>query len=94
MRVEGFIWLEWVVEKLWVKHHVTVDEVEEVFEDRPKFLRKEKGRVIGEDLYNALGQTNSGRYLSIFFISKIDKRALIISARDMDRKERNRYAKK
>jgi len=31
------------------------------------------------------GQTDSGRYLSMFFIHKPGKLALVISARDMDR---------
>ena len=54
----------------------------------------EKGRIAGEDLYMALGQTDAGRYLSVFFIRKEGRLALIISARDMDTKERKRYGRK
>jgi uncharacterized DUF497 family protein len=54
----------------------------------------EKGRIAGEDLYMALGQTDAGRYLSVFFIRKEGKLALMISARDMDTKERKRYGRK
>lgn len=39
--------------------------------------------VEGEDLYNALGRNKRGRYLSLFFIRKLDNKALIITARDM-----------
>jgi uncharacterized DUF497 family protein len=53
----------------------------------------QKGRVPGEDLYAALGRTESGRYLITFFIYKRTHEALIISARDMDEKERRLYAK-
>lgn len=56
MVIEGFMWLEWVVEKLWQKHRVTLEEVEEVFRNRPLFLKKERGRVEGEHLFNSLGQ--------------------------------------
>lgn len=54
----------------------------------------EKGRVKGEDLYSALGRTDGGRYLSVFFILKENKQALVITARDMKESERRRYAKK
>ena len=45
-------------------------------------------------MYNALGTTESGRHLSVFFIHKLTNDALILSARDMDKKERRRYGKK
>ena len=90
MVIEGFIWLDWVVNKITQKHNIDIEEVEEVFRNRPKFFKKEKGRVEGEHLYNALGQTDSGRY----FIYKATKHALIVSARDMNQKERRSYVKK
>jgi len=42
----------------------------------------------------ALGRTDSGRLLSILFIYKKTKEALILSARDMAGKERKQYGKK
>lgn len=45
-------------------------------------------------MYTALGRTDSGRYLIVFFILKPSKRALIISAREMEPTERKRYARK
>jgi uncharacterized DUF497 family protein len=41
-----------------------------------------------------LGQTDGGRYLSVFFIHKPGNLALVISARDMDAAERRRYGRK
>jgi len=38
MYIDDFIWLPDVVEKLAVKHHVTPDEVEEVFFNRRNYL--------------------------------------------------------
>jgi uncharacterized DUF497 family protein len=37
---------------------------------------------------------SAGRYLVVFFVYKLTCEALIISARDMDAKERRLYAKK
>jgi uncharacterized protein len=88
------IWLEEIVEKLDRKHRLSVEEVTQVFLHQPRFLFKERGRVEGEHLYNALGRTDGGRYLSVFFIYKKDGNALIITARDMTEKERRFYAKK
>jgi uncharacterized DUF497 family protein len=69
-------------------------EVEDALVGRCRIFKKETGKVEGEHLYNALGQTKQGRYLSIFFIKKLNSKALIITARDMTRKERQRYEKK
>lgn len=94
MVIQGFIWHGNVIYKLYSKHDVTPDEVEEAFEGEPIFLEKENGKVEGENLYNVLGRTASGRYLSVFFIYKSGHQALIVSARDMDRKERRYYDKR
>ena len=51
----------------------------------------EKGRVKGENLYVAYGQTAAGRYLLVFFIRKRQLAALPIAARDMTRAERRYY---
>jgi uncharacterized DUF497 family protein len=94
MYIDGFIWLPDIVEKLEIKHRVSLEEVEEVFFNDPRFFFVERGHVAGEDLYVALGQTDSGRYLSVFFIRKPEQLALVISARDMDAAERRRYGRK
>ena len=54
----------------------------------------EKGDREGEDVYLALGQTEAGRYLAVLFIYKRTKEALILSARDMAKKERRLYGRK
>jgi uncharacterized protein len=94
MKITGIIWLRKVVDKLLWKHNVTTDEVEEVFSQPPRYRFIEKGDIDGEDLYAALGQTEAGRYLIIYFVRKTTGEALIISARDMTGKERRQYAKK
>ena len=94
MLINGFVWREDIIDKLARKHNVSPDEVAEVFTGNPKFLRIERGRIDGEHLYNALGQTASGRYLAVFFIYKRSRQALIVTAREMDGKERRYYAKR
>lgn len=94
MIIKRVVIREEIVEKIWRKHHVDEDEVREAIHTaRTRFKRLEKGRVLGEDLYGAYGQSESGRYLSVFFLHKRNQDAFVISARDMDSKERKRYAK-
>ncbi|MBI4670856.1 MAG: BrnT family toxin [Chloroflexi bacterium] len=81
-------------DKLERKHNVYPYELEEVLFSHPRIFFVEKGDVSAEDLYLALGQNDDGRYLAIFFIYKRNRVALVVSARDMDSKERRRYGKK
>lgn len=92
--LEDIIWLDRIVEKLAWKHNVLPSEVEDVLSGPCRIFRKEKGKVEGEHLYNALGKTESGRYLSVFFIRKLGNKALILTARGMNGQERRRYGKK
>jgi uncharacterized DUF497 family protein len=94
MKIDDFIWLPDIIDKLIFKHHVTQDEAEEVFFNHPSFRFVEKGYKKGENVYSAGGQTDAGRYLIVFFIYKSNNTALILSARDMDKKERKRYERK
>ncbi len=45
------IWLDYIVDKLEVKHDVYRDEVEELFGRQPKFRKMRKGNFQGEDVY-------------------------------------------
>ena len=94
MNVTGFSWLEDIVEKLWRKHRVERREVAEVFGGAPHFRLVEKGHRAGENVYAALGQTDGGRYLIVFFVHRRDGRAVILSARDMTDSERRRYGRR
>jgi len=94
MRIQDVKFAPGVIEKLLQKHHVTDYEVREVFANLPRFRFAEKGEREGEDVYLASGQTEAGRYLIVFFIYKLNQDALVISARDMDRRERRRYGRR
>ena len=94
MRIAGIVWLRDVIDKLEWKHRVTTDEVEQVLASQPRFKFTERGKLKGEDVYAALGRTEAGRYLIVWFIYKETREALILSARQMDSKEKRRYGKK
>ena len=92
--LDDIIWLDTIVEKFAWKHGVLPHEVEEVLTGKCRIFKRESGNVEGEDLYNTLGKTKIGRYLSVFFIRKLGNKALIVTARDMNKRERGRYGKK
>ena len=94
MYIVDIIWLPQVIDKLAWKHNVIPEEVDQVLFRRPSFRKVQKGHVPGENVYAALGRTVSGRYLIVFFIYKANREALILSTREMDKKERRKYERK
>jgi uncharacterized DUF497 family protein len=95
MKIDYIICPENIEEKLDVKHKVTLREVRQVLLHNPRIRFVEKGYIKGNDVYAAFGQTYSGRYLTVFFIYKPETTtAIIISARNMSKKERKAYGKK
>ncbi len=93
MIINEIIWKDQFVEKLETKHGVSIEEVEEVLQEKPFIRKVSKGKVKGENVYAAFGQTFGGRYLIIFYIRKKTGAILPISARDMDDGERKYYGK-
>ena len=94
MRITGVIWLEEILEKIASKHRVREEEVVELLKNEPTFRFVESGHRPGDNVYSALGKTDAGRYLIVFFVYKMDGRALPVSARDMSDAERKRYGRK
>lgn len=94
MRVSDIIWLPQIIDKLDWKHQVSPSEIEEVLFGRPVFRKAQKGHVPGEDVYAALGRTEAGRYLIVYFVYKATREALILSAREMEANERNAYERR
>jgi uncharacterized DUF497 family protein len=94
MNIKSCIWRSDVIVKIERKHGLTVEEVEEIFRPGTLYRRGPRGKSRkGEDVYKAYGQTEAGRYLFVAFIYKLDHRALILSARDMDENELHLYRK-
>lgn len=94
MLVQRVIWLTEIEDKLLYKHNVLANEVEEVLFGSPWIKYVESGHREGEDLYAAYGRTDEGRYLIVFYLLKQSNEALIVSARDMERKERRQYERR
>jgi uncharacterized DUF497 family protein len=89
---EGFHWDKGNIEKNWIKHKVEAGECEEVFFNIPFIVEHDIKHSTDEERYFALGQTDPGRYLFIVFTIR-KKLIRIISARDMNKKERKIYEK-
>lgn len=71
------------------RHGVEPDEVEKVcFQGSPFIFRA------GENRFFALGQTQSGRYLTIIFEYLGKNKAKVITARAMSNSERRFYKKR
>jgi uncharacterized protein len=94
MRVSDIIWLPQIIDKLDWKHQVSPSEIEEILFGKPVFRKAQKGHVPGEDVYAALGQTEAGRYLIVYFVYKATREALILSAREMEANERDAYERR
>ena len=93
VRITEIIWKTRFREKFLGKHGISTEEVEDVIFGTPFIVKVAKGKVKHEDVYEAFGQTQHGRYLVVFFIHKT-RAALPISARDMTVSERRYYEKR
>lgn len=88
MEIKSFRWDEDIIVHI-ANHGVSPEEVEEVaFENFP-YIRK--GRQGRRYLY---GKTIGGRYLFIVYILTQRGEAKVITARDMDDRERKLYLKR
>lgn len=86
----GFEWDANNVEKSWQKHRVTPSECEEFFFNRPLVVADDVKHSEKENRFYALGHTDGGRMLFAAFTVRRGK-IRVISARDMNRKERKVY---
>ena len=91
--IVGFDWDKGNSEKNWIKHHVTKNEIEEIFFNKPALLlTDEKHSSVGEKRLKILGRTNLEKHLLIVFTVR-NNQIRPISARIMSLKERHLYEK-
>jgi uncharacterized DUF497 family protein len=91
-RIEGFDWDEGNRSKNFVKHGVENVEAEQAFQNEPLIIASDALHSQGEVRFKALGRTNAWRRLFIAFTLRSDETLIrVISARDMDAKERKDY---
>jgi hypothetical protein len=89
-RCTGFDWDEGNLLKNWEKHRVSASECEEVFFNRPLVAVPDEKHSGPEARFYALGHTDADRRLFVVFTVR---RTMIrvISARDMNPRERKEY---
>ncbi len=89
-KFEGFDWDSGNTEKNWVRHQVSQGECEQVFFNEPIVVNAGDKHSQIEYRWFLLGTTDLGRLLFVVF-TKRENKIRIISARDMNKKERSYY---
>ena len=79
--------------KNYLKHKVVNEEAEGIFTNKPSYILFDEKHSIFERRYLIWGKTDRGRKLAVFFTIRNNK-ITIISARDMQKKERRAYEEK
>lgn len=87
-----FEWDKGNIDKNWIKHKVSKQEIEEIFGNDPFLVREDVKHSQREARFLALGQTDDGRRLFLSLTIRGEK-IRIISARDMNKKEEVTYEK-
>ena len=86
----GFQWDEGNAGKNWDLHQVSDSESEQVFFNQPRMMKRDLRHSQREPRFYLLGRTDAGRALFVSFTVRGDQ-IRVISARDMNRKERRKY---
>jgi uncharacterized DUF497 family protein len=91
-RISGFEWDDGNRRKSADKHDVSPTEAEQTFFNDPLIVAEDEKHNGSEKRFNALGQTARGRLLHVTFTLRQNETLIrVISARDMNRKERKVY---
>jgi hypothetical protein len=91
-RIVGFDWDRGNDRKSVEKHNVSQAEAEQVFLNEPLLLSEDGSHSVAEQRLHALGRSSGGRYLNVTFTLRRENSLIrVISARDMNRKERKHY---
>ncbi len=85
----GFEWDAGNSEKN-LKHEVHASECEQVFFNEPLLVLDDPKHSVAEDRFAAFGQTDQGRKLVVVYTQR-GRLLRVISARDMNRRERAFY---
>lgn len=88
--VAGFDWDEANRDKNWHRHKVKSTECETAFFNKPLVILSDEKHSGFESRYYAFGKTDVDRMLLIVFCLRRN-RIRVISARDMNKKERKFY---
>jgi len=91
-KLQRFEWDKWNIDKIYFKHRVEPFECEEVFFDENKVMLTDVLHSVKEEKHILLGKTKENKLLFIVFTTRGNK-IRIISARDINKKERHLYEK-
>lgn len=91
-KITGFQWDEGNLLKNWEKHGVSHLEAEQVFFNEPLIVEDDVKHSQDEPRWYGLGSTDAKRMLMVVFTIRSTE-IRVISARDMNRKERRVYEK-
>ncbi len=87
-----FEWDDGNIDKNLIKHNVANQESEEPFSNKPLLLNRDREHSQHEQRFQVLGRTKKDRLLFISFTIR-NRKVRIVSARDMNKKERGYYEK-
>lgn len=89
----GFQWDKGNIDKNLIKHNVENWECEQVFFNTPLLVLDDPTHSLSEKRWAAFGKTDAGRLLVVVY-TKRGNLLRVISAREMNRKERKYYETK
>jgi uncharacterized DUF497 family protein len=89
-KVTGFDWDTGNRDKNKLKHNVSTGEAEQLFFNEPLIILNDEKHSQNEIRYAAFGSTDQSRLLVVIFTIRKNK-IRVISAHDMNRKERAFY---
>lgn len=85
--ISEFVWDEWNQEHI-AEHGVDTDEVTEVSRNAPYITRAR------DDHYRVIGQTDGGRFLTLYVARRDFGRYYAVPARDATQSERRSYRRR
>jgi len=88
----AFEWDKWNIDKNWRKHKVSQKECEEIFFNKLLKIFPDEKHSKSEARFLALGRTKKERKLTIIFTIR-ESKIRTISARDQNKKEKEKYEK-
>ena len=89
----GFQWDRGNIDKNLIKHNVENWECEQIFFNRPLLVLEDPKHSAFEKQWAAFGKTDTERFLVVIFTTRKNL-IRVISARDMNKRERKFYNEK
>lgn len=87
---DGFEWDSGSAGKNWLRHNISDAECEQVFFNKPLIMSDDTKHSQSEKRWYVLGKTDSNRLLFVVFTIR-SQLIRVISARNMNKKERGIY---